>query len=179
MGNVIVLNKARLEMKVSKAFRNWTTKFHEVFDSSTKLESVTDRTLAFLAQGKGENSFYLYDLILNLYGLGSGFELTELNSKDKMMVMDRYLFLLDRIRFEYMKRLKWLESYPGEEYTIIEILMGFDQLAPGIQARAPLLHTTHPGYQDFINMNQFEKEEFIRKLVPVALKKIQDYSTTL
>jgi hypothetical protein len=38
---------------------------------------------------------------MNLLTLGSGFEFDELHSKQKMAVVDRYLFLLDRIRFEY------------------------------------------------------------------------------
>jgi hypothetical protein len=174
MGNVIEMKKAKLEMKVSKSFRNWTSRFHENFDLSTKLGDISSDTLTFLALGKGESSFFIYDLILNFYDLGSGFELNELASKDKMMVMDRYLFLLDRIRFEYMKRLEWLESYPGAGYTIIELLNGFEQLAPGMQARPPTLHESHPSYEQFVLMNQFEKEELIRKLVPKALKKIED-----
>ena len=100
-------------------------------------------------------------------------------TKDKMIVMDRYLFLLDRIRFEYMKRLGWLDSYPGEEFTLVEIVIKFDRLAPGIQAKPPVLSRDHPAYHKFCKMNLIEKEELIRKLIPQALKEIQDHSTTL
>jgi hypothetical protein len=135
--------------------------------------------LAFLSHGKEKGSFYLYDLIMNLQGLGSGFEFNELDTKDMISVIERYFFLLDRIRFEYIKRLGWLESFPGEEYTLVELIIQFDQLAPGLQARSPLLSKDHPAYGKFRRMNSFEREELIRKLVPEALKEIQDHSTTL
>jgi hypothetical protein len=179
MTNVVDLDKARLDLKAGKGFRNWKSRFGEDFGPNSRLDSISNKTLSFLAQGKGENSFYLYDLIINLLGLGSGFELNELNTKDKMIVMDRYLLLLDRIRFEYMKRLGWLEGYPGEEFTLIELVLKFDQLAPNIQAKPPILSRDHPDYPKFSKMNIFEREEFIRKLVPEALRRIGNHSTTL
>ena len=128
----------------------------------------------FLAYGRDKSVFYFYDLIMNLQDLGSGFEFNELHTFKKMLVMDRYLFLLDRIRYEYMKRLAWLESYPGQELTLVEMLIHFEKLGPGLQATTPTLHKDHPDYQRFDRMNAFEKEEFIRNLIPEALKTIQD-----
>jgi hypothetical protein len=179
MTHVVDLDKARLDMKAGRSYRNWISQFGENFGSSSRLGDISHKTLSFLAQGRGENSFYLYDLIMNLLDLGSGFEFNELTPKDKMIVMDRYLFLLDRIRFEYMKRSGWLEGYPGEEFPLIELVIKFDQLAPGMQAKPPLLSRDHPSYPRFRKMNIFEQEEFIRKLVPEALKMIRNHSTTL
>ena len=96
-----------------------------------------------------------------------------------MAVIDRYLFLLDRIRFEYMKRLGWLQVYPGEEFPLVELILHFDKLAPGQQAKTPGLSPDHPAYDNFCNMNVFEREEFIRKLIPKVLKEIQGHSITL
>ncbi|MBW2609364.1 MAG: hypothetical protein JRC68_03345 [Deltaproteobacteria bacterium] len=179
MTDVIDLKKAQLEMRVRRGYRNWTSKFGEDFTSSTRLPHISNNTLAFLSCGREKGSFYLYDLIMNLQGLGSGFEFNELDTKDKMSVIDRYLFLLDRIRFEYIKRLGWLESYPGEEFTLVELIIQFDQLAPGLQAKPPSLSKDHPDYSKFRSMNSFERKELIRKLIPEALKEIQDHSTTL
>ena len=179
MSQVVDLDKAKLELNARRGFRNWKTKFGEDFGLYTLLSQLSEKTLLFMAQGKGDNSFYLYDLVMNLLGLGSGFELNDLNTKDKMMVMDRFLFLLDRIRFEYMKRLGWLESYPGEEFTITELVIEYDEIAPGIQARPPILRHDHSLYPDYCRMSLFQKEELIRKLIPQALKKIQDQLTTL
>ena len=166
-------------MKVKKGYRNWENQFKETFELETHLSDISLRTLMFLAHGRDKSVFYLYDLIMNLQNLGSGFEFNELDPKEKMAVIDRYLFLMDRIRFEYMKRLGWLESYPGEEFTLVELIIHFDQLGPRLQAQIPSLNRANPSYDKFCTMNAFEKEELIRKLIPKALKLIQDHSTTL
>jgi hypothetical protein len=174
MKDVVDLEKARLELAAKKAYRNWASKFDEPFTSETKLSHLSLSSLVFLAQAKEKSPFYLYDLIMNLLNLGSGFEFNELQSKKKMAVVDRYLFLLDRIRFEYMKRLGWLERYPGEDVTLVDFVIRFEELAPGLQTKTPLLSQSHPDYEKFSKMGAFEKEEFIRKLIPRALKEILD-----
>lgn len=169
---VIDLKKARLELAARRGYRNWVTRFNEVFDLKTSPSDISLETLSHLANGKGENAFCLYDLIMNLLELGSGFELNELDSEDKMIVIDRYLFLLDIIRYEYMKRAGWLQSYPGENLTLVEVIINFMKLGPSLQARLPLLSKDHPDYNLFLEMNTFEKTEFIRKLIPEILKEI-------
>jgi hypothetical protein len=179
MSRIIDLEEGRLLMAVRRGYRNWVSRFDEEFGLKTRLCQVSLETLSYLAQGKDKGTFYLYDLIMNLKDLGSGFEFNELNPKQKMAVIDQYLFLLDRVRFECMKRLGWLETYPGEEFTLVELITQFDKLAPGLQASVPLLSKTHPGYKKFLAMNAFDRETFVRKLIPKALNEIQDSSTTL
>ena len=179
MTRVVHIDKIRLESSVRKGFRNWNSKFKEDFGMETRLSQISDKTLAFLVKGRDTSLFYLYDLIMCLKNLGSGFEFNDLNSDQKMMVMDLYLFLLDRIRFEFMMRLGWLSSYPGDDLTLVELIIQFDKLGSILQTRLPQLAPSHEGYSTFISMNEFEKEEFIRRLIPEALKKVPDYSKTL
>ena len=178
MPEVVDLKKARLVSAARRGFRNWKSKFEETFDSDTRLRHISLSTIAFLALGKNETTFYLYDLIMNVEGLGSGFEFRELDSAKGMAVLDRYLFLLDRIRFETMKRLGWLEDYPGEDLSLVELIVQFDELAPSLQARPPGLSRQHPAYDDFRQMTTREREEFVRKLIPEAVKKMQNHSVT-
>ena len=125
MTEIVDLKLARLEKRARLGYRNWVSRFGENFELSTRLSQISDKTLIFLARGKENSPFYLHDLIMHLQDLGSGFEFNDLDMKDKMSVMDRHIFLLDRIRFEYMKRLGWLESYPGQEFTIIDLIKKF------------------------------------------------------
>lgn len=179
MSGVVDFEKARLEMAVRRGYRNWKSQFQEEFVLETCFCDLSDRTLTSLAMGREKSTFYLFDLIMNLQQLGSGFEFNELNPREKMRVMDRYLFMLDRVRFEYMKRLGWLEGYPGQEYPLVELILNFDRLAPRLQADTPVLSRDHPAHDRFRSMNAFEREELIRKLIPKVLKEIQDHSTTL
>ncbi len=179
MTEVIELEKAKQDMAVRRGYRNWKSQFQEDFGPDTRLTDISTKTLSLLAYGKDKSTFYLFDLVMNLRSLGSGFEFTELDPKEKMAVMDQYLFLLDRIRFEFMKRLGWLEAYPGEECTLVELVLRFDQMAPRLQASVPLLSRNHSAYEEYRKMSAFEKEEMVRKLIPKALKEIEDHSTTL
>ena len=172
MSEIVDIEKARLEIRAKKGFRNWTGRFEYFFGLSTRMKDIPENPLAFLAEGNQESSFYYYDLIMNIKDLGPGFEFDELAPADKLTAIDIHLFLLDRTRYEYMKRLGWLDGYPGEKYTLVELIMNFDDLAPDIQARPALLSRSHPCYREYISKNLFEKEEIIRKLIPEALNNI-------
>jgi hypothetical protein len=176
---VIDLEEGRLFLAVKKGYRNWISRFKEEFGLETRLSDISLKTLSSLAEGKEKGTFYLYDLIMNLQGLGSGFEFNELAQKKKMVVIDQYLFLLDRVRFECMKRLGWLEGYPGEEFSLVEVITQFDRLAPSLQAKIPVLSKDHPSYKEYSSVSTFEKEAIVRKLIPKMLIKVRDYSTTL
>jgi len=174
MPQVIDLKEGKLLLAVRRGFRNWTSRFNEDFGPDTRLRDLSFKTLSCLAQGRDEGPFYLYDLIMNLKNLGSGFQFHELDPKEKMGVMDLHLFLLDRIRFECMRRLGWLEAYPGEEFSLVELIVNFDRLAPGLQAKIPLLHPDHPDYPAFCGANAFDREGVVRKLIPSLMKEIKD-----
>ena len=173
MSQVIDLKKRQLIASARKGYRNWSGYFKEEFGLTTGFSQLSLKTLSFLAQGRDKSTFFIYDLIMNLKRLGSGFEFAELSPKQKMVVIDLYLFLLDRIRFECMKRLKWLDSYPGEAYTLVELVVNFDKLAPGLQSEILVLCADFPGFNAYADMNAFDKEVFIRRLIPRALDEIQ------
>ena len=179
MSRVIDLEESRLLVTARRGYRNWSGFFKEEFGVATRLSQISSKTLSFLAQGREKGTFYIYDLIMSLKGLGSGFEFAELSPKKKMVVIDLYLFLLDRIRFECMKRLGWLNRYPGEQFALVELIVNFDKLAPNLQAEIPELRPDYPDYKEYSKMNTFDKEVFIRKLIPLAIDEIQDHSTTL
>lgn len=179
MDGTIDLEKARESMAIRKGFRNWKSHFSEDFGTETRLSDISTRALMMLTEGRENSTFYLLDLIMNLHNLGSGFEFHELNSKDKMRVMDAYLFLLDRTRFEWMKRLGWLDEFPGEECRIVELVKDYEELSSRFQSHHPTLSRQHPLYEEFQALNACHREELIRKLIPDALNQIEDQSTTL
>jgi len=174
MAQVIDLKKSQLIIAVRKGYRNWSAYFKEEFGLTTRFSQISSKTLSFLAQGMDKSTFFIYDLVMNLKRLGSGFTFSELSPQKKMIVIDLYLFLLDSIRFECMKRLKWLESYPSEAFTLVELIVNFDKLAPNLQAEVPVLCSDFPGFNAYADMNAFDKEVFIRRLIPRALDEIQD-----
>jgi hypothetical protein len=169
MTEVVDLDKARQEAAVRRGYRNWRSRFQEKFDESTRARDLSDATLRFLSRGSEEAAFYIYDLIMGLLHLGSGFEVRDLSPEDRLRVMDRYLFLLDRLRFEVMRRLDWVDAYPGEDDSLAELVLGYDTLAPALQATVPELSRRHPEHETYRSVSAFEKDAFIRRLIPAAL----------
>ena len=166
-------------MAVKRGFRNWNSRFIEHFDIDTTLCAVSIEALSFLGRGKEKGTFYLYDLIMSLKDLGSGFEFYEMHPGNKMLVIDHYLFLLDRIRFECMKRLNWVESYPGEHLTLVELVVVFEKQGLFLQAKSPQLSAEHPAYEEFSALTPYDREGFIRKMIPDLMKKTKGYSNSI
>ncbi len=176
MSKVISIEEGRFLLKVKKGFKNWKSRFKENFGPDTRLGHISMPALAFLAKGRGESVYYIYDLIMNIRELGGGMRFSQLTPPEKMFVIDQYLFLLDQIRFECMKRLKWLESYPAESYPLAILVRDFEKIGPFLQAKLPVLKRDFPGYDRYQSLSDFDKETFIRRLIPKALEKIKDYS---
>ena len=173
MSQVIDINESRMLVATRRAYRNWNSHFKEEFGPVTRTCHLSLGTLSYLAQPKEKGTFLLYDLIMNLKGLGSGFEFEGMSPDKKMIVIDHYLFLLDRLRFECMKRLGWLQEYPGEEYPLVELISDYEMLAPGLCAKIPVPGPDFPPCGDYYRMNNFEREAHIRKQIPTALEAIE------
>ena len=173
MTRIISLEKGRVHLLVKKAFRNWNSRFEEEFTADTCLGHMSIATLSFLGEGKEKGTFYLYDLIMGLNQLGSGFEFNELSPRNKMRVIDQYLFLLDRIRYECMKRLGWMTRYPGEEISLVEMITRFEDLAPNLQGQIPMMNPDFAGAKEFFSVTTHEKEGVVRKLIPRLMKELQ------
>jgi hypothetical protein len=179
MSEVIDLRRRLIARAAERALRNWRKRFNEEFSVDMTFSDISMRTLSFLALGKEDSAFYFYDLIMNIQGMGSGFEFNVLRPASKMLVTDQYLFLLDQARYECMQRLGWLEERPGEHVPIVELIENFDVVAPSIQAEIPTLSSTHPRYNEFAELGVIEKESFIRGLIPDVLDALKRYSSTL
>ena len=175
MTQVISLKEGKTQLLAKKAFRNWKSRFKEDFTPKTYLGHISLETLSFLAQGIDKSTFYLYDLIMGLNHLGSGFEFNELSPKNKMRVIDQYLFLLDRIRYEGMKRLGWLAHYPGREIPLVEMITRFEALAPNLQAQIPMMNPGFAGSKEFFSVSTYEKEGVVRKLIPRLIKELETF----
>ena len=80
MTSIVNLEQARRAKAARRGFRNWITRLGEDCGLETHLGDISTKTLAHLAEGKDSGSFYLFDLIMNLQSLGSGFDFHDLGS---------------------------------------------------------------------------------------------------
>ena len=82
---------------------------------------LPDRALAFLIRPDPLVASYLQELVTKIMGLGPGFD--SLGQNDRVKVIDSHLLLADQFRFEALRRLGWVLSYPGQEIPLVRLAL--------------------------------------------------------
>lgn len=173
MTEVVDISEVKLKRVIKKAFKNWIHTFKEECNEKTTLSDLSFDTIKRLAICRDDTSFYIYDLIMNLLQIGSGMGFYDLEGASRLKVLDIYLFLLDRIRFEAMKRLKWIVSYPGEDTPIVEMVLRYEELHSSFERSVPVISKDHISYEDYIYASDYDREGIVRRLIPEMIKNFE------
>ena len=134
MTKVVDLQTYRTKAVEQRGFGPWQKRFHETFDSTTRLENLSDTTLYFLAQPGELSSVAYYEVIMGVLHFGDASEFYSLDNSDQMLVVDLHLFLADQVRFEMMRRLKWITGFEGIKYSILQMIQEFDRIKENCRA---------------------------------------------
>ncbi|MBU3914061.1 hypothetical protein KKA14_00830 [bacterium] len=169
MEKVIYLDDYKVQKTVERISRFWKGQFDEDYDARFGFSSISNKTLVSLARPEEQNTFVWYRLIMQVLGLEGSLDFSALQSLDKLLVIDIQFYLVDRVRFEMMKRLGWLEDYNGESASLIEIIGAFEHFQHEDHQHPPRLSKTHKNYKDFKPLISREKVVFVRKLFPELL----------
>jgi len=174
MTNVVDIIAYRAKAVEQRAFGPWEKRFGESYHINTKLSDLSDTALYFLAQ-PGENSAVaFYELIMGILDLGPATKFNYLPNREQVTVVDIHLFLADQVRFEIMRRLKWLINLPGEKYGLVEMVQGFDIVKSECKGTFPELAGSHPDYPAYAQLPHSERESFIRRMLRDALETFKD-----
>ena len=173
MAEVIELERFRARLAADQGFRSWLAHFKEQFPPTTRLRDLSDRTLLYLA-APGEEQLYVYfDLIMGVQGLGGSlkFRLDAIDNVTKLKILDAALALLDRVRFEVLRRLKWVEDGPsGAEAPLLELVrQAWRQGGAAAGGELPRLAETHPQYEAYRKLAPLDQGVFLRRLIPEAV----------
>jgi len=171
MAEVIDLERFRAKVAADQGFRTWLARFQEEFGPETRLADLSPATLLFLASPGEENLYVLFDLVMGAQGLGGSvrFRLDDLEYADKMKIMDAAFALVDRLRFELMRRLGWLEEVPGEKESLIQLVRQAWRRETEFAREVPSLAADHPDYAAYARLNPLDRVVFIRRLIPQAV----------
>jgi hypothetical protein len=174
MTNVVDILAYRAKAVEQRAFGPWEKRFGESYHINTKLSDLSDTALYFLAQ-PGENSAVaFYELIMGILDLGPATKFNYLPNREQITVVDIHLFLADQVRFEIMRRLKWLINLPCEKYGLVEMVQGFDIVKSECKGTFPELAGSHPDYPAYAQLPHSERESFIRRMLRDALETFKD-----
>jgi hypothetical protein len=171
MGELIDLENFRAKLAADQGFRTWLARFQEQFGPDTRLKDLSDQTLLYLS-GPGEENLYVYfDLVMGAQGMGGSlrFRLDDLDNATKLKIMDVAFALMDRVRFEVMRRLGWVEEAPGQDTPIIQLVRQAARQGPEFARELPRLASSHPDYPAYARLRPVDQTVFLRRLIPRAV----------
>jgi hypothetical protein len=174
MEKVVDIKTYRAKAFKERALSPWQRRFDESFDIEIKLSELSDKTLYFLAQPGESSSAAYYELIMGILDLGRVAKFNYLSNKEQMRVVDIHLFLADQVRFEIMRRLKWLSYHPCKTHGLVHMVQDFDAVKAVCKATPPELSASHPDYHAYRQLADGDKEVFIRRLLRDALETFKD-----
>ncbi len=171
MAEIIDLERFRSKVAADQGFRSWLARFQEQFGPDTRLRDLSPSTLLYLATPGEENLFVFFDLVMGAQGLGGSvrFRLDDLDNDVKMKIMDAAFALVDRVRFEVMRRLGWLAVAPEMDTPIIELVRQAWRGGAIFGQEAPVLSPEHPDYPAYARLKAMDRMVFLRRLIPKAV----------
>jgi hypothetical protein len=174
VAEIINLERFRSKVAADQGFRSWLARFQEQFGPDTRLQDLSPSTLLYLATPGEENLFVFFDLVMGAQGLGGSlrFRLDDLDNDIKMKIMDTAFALVDRVRFEVMRRLGWVAASP--EAPIIDLVRQAWRQGDGVGQEAPVLTPEHPDYPAYTRLNPMDRVVFLRRLIPRAVTSFRE-----
>jgi hypothetical protein len=170
MSQILDLTAYRSKQVEERAFGAWRKRFEEPYGAETKVADFSDKTLYFLAKPGEETAIAYYEFVMGILDLGKAPKFYYLDEVQQLRVVDIHLFLADQVRFELMRRLGWLSSFPGEEYTLLEMVQAFDATKTEVRKRHIALSPSHPDFGVFDKLTIEDKQVFVRRKLLKALE---------
>lgn len=175
MGEVIDLQKSRLEKIARLAFRGWDKKFNEHFSHTTTIGDMGHEVIRFFALGSPQAMQILQAFVAKCRYTKevqkSGYEQLDISAKRE--IIDVSLFILDQMRFEAMFRLGWITDFSARLIPLVELTLNFYEDYNWLQYETPKLHPDHGLYAEYLNVYEADKKSFVRKLIPHVLEVFQ------
>ncbi|MFZ2088297.1 MAG: hypothetical protein WAU47_06955 [Desulfobaccales bacterium] len=171
MAEVVDLDRFRRKLAADKGFRTWLQRFQDQFGPDTRLTDLAPETLLSLAPPGEENLYVYFDLVMGAMGLGGAlrFRLDDLETPAKLRIMDASFALMDRVRFEVMRRLGWVEGVPGQDAPLISLVQQAWHKGSTFNREVPRLAQDHPDYQAYQRLGAIDQGTTIRRLIPKAV----------
>ncbi|MGD8367270.1 MAG: hypothetical protein PVG78_06505 [Desulfobacterales bacterium] len=170
MGEIVDFQSYRNRAVEERAFAPWKKRFSETFGTNVYLSDLSDATLMALAQPGEDHAVGYYELVMAVLNLGEGVKFYYLDKGEQLRVVDIHLFLADQVRFELMRRLGWVERYPGLSAPIVELVAEYERYRSAAAKSPPTLAHSRPDFDQYQRLTERERESFIRRLLPQALE---------
>ena len=169
MGDLISIAAGRRRLIARRIFARWSRRFGEFFDEATRPCDLSDKTLARLIGGGEPAEVAIQELIVGVRQKGN-FKTSSDNLHEKIANLDLMLFILDQLRFEAMRRLGWIDTYPTQGVPLINIVEQYQVRFACFRLSTPALSSNHPRYAEYSGILEADRASFVRRLIPEAIR---------
>ncbi len=175
MAQVLDLERFRARLAADAGFHTWLKRFQEQFGPDTRLTDLSPGTLLYLATPGEENLYVYFDLVMGARGLGPSlrFKVDDIDNASKLKILDTAFALVDRVRFEVMRRLGWVEAVPEGELPLIQLVQQAWRQGAPFAREVPRLSPRHPDYPAYSKLGPLDQAVFLRRLIPRAVDEFQ------
>jgi hypothetical protein len=176
VAEIVDLDRFRRKLAADKGFRTWLKRFQDQFGPDTRLADLSPETLLYLATPGEENLYVFFDLVMGAMDLGGSlrFRLDDLETPTKLRIMDASFALMDRVRFEVMRRLGWVEEIPGQNAPLISLVQQAWHQGSAFTREVPRLAPDHPDYAAYQKLGTIDQGTTIRRLIPRAVAQYRE-----
>ena len=176
MEKTVSLQSHKMKKAALRGFREWKRLLPSLsyLDETARLQDLPDDLILFFCEDTPQSRVLIYDLLMGIYGLGSGYEFESLPPETVSALLDPYFLITDQIRFECLRRLKWTLSSPAAERPIVELVLEIRDKIPPEFLEIPQATPQHPAYR-LLNPNSLmEQAVLIRRLLPEAVNQFRE-----
>lgn len=170
MAQIIHIATYREQSALKAGFKQWCRCFKDDFMIGTRFGDLKPTILYRLSDSSEPCEVFYYPLILGFLGHDAKQAFERLDHRIQVQVVDIHLFLGDQVRFEMMRRMRWLARFGIGQYPIFDMVRRFDQIRELAQQDPPLLSETHSGYPEYKLLVPRDQQVFIRRLFPSTLE---------
>jgi hypothetical protein len=176
MSQPISLQGHKLKKAALRGFREWKRLLPSLsyLDETTRLLDLPDDLILFFCEDTPKSRVLIYDLLMGIYGLGSGYEFESLPPDTVSALLDPFFLITDQIRFDCLRRLNWTRPSPAAEKPIIELVLDIRDKIPPEFLEIPQTTPQHPAYQLLKPNSLMDQAVLIRRLLPEAVSQFRE-----
>ncbi|MDD5205160.1 MAG: hypothetical protein PHS17_07045 [Desulfobacterales bacterium] len=143
-------------------------------DENTACSDLPDDLILFISEDTSESRLRVYDLIMGVLNLGSGYDFEELPSKRLMPLLDVYFMIMDLVRFECMKRIGWVDAVPYADMPIIDLIVKKAGGDGPVLLKISSVKKSHPAFAEFMESNDLDRQTVVRKHAKEAIQILRE-----
>ncbi len=176
MEKTVSLKSHKMKKAALRGFREWKRLLPSLsyLDENTRLLDLPDELVLFFCEDTPKSRVLIYDLLMGIYGLGSGYEFESLPPETVSALLDPFFLITDQIRFECLRRLNWTRPSPAAAKPIVELVLDIQDKIPPEFLEVPQVTPQHPAYLLLRPNSLMEQAVLIRRLLPEAISQFRE-----